>query len=793
LQAKLRIGQPGDKYEQEADRVAEEVMRMPGQAVQLKPGFPFTKGSSCKEKEEIIQTKEVSGETTQSSQALESQIGNFRGGGQPLPESVSAFFEPRLGYDFSRVRVHTGGDAGRSARDLNAAAYTVGNEIVFAAGRFSPGTHEGQQLLAHELVHTIQQGGSDAVIQRICDPALLVSRTNPVFFPHESTILDVFHGVRTLTQSLTPRTAVGLFQQALVDLGYNIGTYGPNGDGVDRKFGPDTASGITAFQTAETITGATAGVLDQPTLKCLDDKRSQLPVQPHQGGTVTPADVQVSGQQTGGRDEDIFFDRGNSTLDVDDKAKIGRLLTRAANPLKGCPVTLEGFISEDELAEFGSNLATDRINAVSAEFAIQHHDDPGPVCTNPVPPLRTPSPLPAASSGVSSYRSRRKVEVVPAGQASTTAPCLPGSPQHRALTVPENTVLTSAIDQAVTWMNAAIGELTPGDPEGDAALTAYFGGTGRRNNIKTNLTTWRNHLNTVVRTNNRHGTQCNATCRTATAFNNGTGAGAQITICPPFFQTMSFHAALSQDEKKAFVIMHEAGHGSISTRDTAYGHRRLIEFLSSYPAIAEANTDSYTLMVLCLNGFAGFCLAPTTTDNVVGLSGTESINSRRGLAWLQTWLTWTQQDTSSLYGRMNIARESGRGLRTISSYYADVYDVFVAAFNVRRPAGDPPPTFSEQTTVAAVLDRLLPMERATAAGLTVEKDTSATPSSFWMPGPGRHVYLADAYFLLTTDRQRVEYLLPLIITANSQISSALESVYQTYIKENVRENRDDKP
>jgi hypothetical protein len=256
---------------------------------------------------------------------------------------------------------------------------------------------------------------------------------------------------------------------------------------------------------------------------------------------------------------------------------------------------------------------------------------------------------------------------------------------------------------------------------------------------------------------------------------------------------MSFHAALSQDEKKAFVIMHEAGHGSISTRDTAYGHRRLIEFLSSYPAIAEANTDSYTLMVLCLNGFAGFCLAPTTTDNVVGLSGTESVNSRRGLAWLQTWLTWTQQDTSSLYGRMNIARESGRGLRTISSYYADVYDVFVAAFNVRRPAGDPPPTFSEQTTVAAVLDRLLPMERATAAGLTVEKDTSATPSSFWMPGPGRHVYLADAYFLLTTDRQRVEYLLPLIITANSQISSALESVYQTYIKENVRENRDDKP
>ncbi|MDD1744616.1 MAG: DUF4157 domain-containing protein [Candidatus Methanoperedens sp.] len=793
LQAKLRIGQPGDKYEQEADRVAEQVMKIPEPVVQPKRRCPFARSSSCKEKEENLHKKELSGETTQSSPALESKIGNLRGGGQPLPESVSAFFEPRLGYDFSRVRVHTGGDAGQSARDLNAAAYTVGNEIVFAAGRFSPGTHEGQRLLAHELVHTIQQGGSGVVVQRVCDPALLAGRTNPIFFPHEATILDVFHGVRTLTQSLTPRTAVGLFQQALVDLGYNIGTYGPNGDGVDRKFGPDTAAGITSFQTAEAITGATAGVLDQPTLKCLDDKRSQRSVQPHQIGTVTPADVQVSGQETGGRDEDIFFDRGNSTLDNDDKAKIGRLLTRAASPLKGCPVTLEGFISEDELVEFGSNLATNRINAVGAEFAIQHHDDPGPVCTNPIPPLRTPSPLPAASSGVSSYRRRRKVEVVPAGQASTTAPCLPGSPQHRALTSPENTVLISAIDQAVTWMNAAIGELTPGDPEGDAALTAYFGGIGRRTNIKGNLTTWRDHLDTVVRTNNRHGTQCNATCRTATAFNNGTGAGAQITICPPFFQTISVHAALNQDEKKAFVIMHEAGHGSIGTRDTGYGHARLIEFLSSYPAIAEANTDSYTLMVLCLNGFAGFCTAPTTTDNVVGLSGTEPENSRRGMAWLQTWLTWTQQDTSSLYGRMNTARESGQGIRAISTYYADVYDVLVAAFNIRRPAGDPPPTFSEQTTVAAVLDRLIPMQRATAAGLTVEKDTSATPASFWMPGPGRHVFLANAYFLLTTDRQRVEHLLPLIITANSQISSALEPRYQTYIKENVRENRDDKP
>lgn len=796
LQRKLAIGASNDPLEREADRVADQVITMPlNSAVNITPP----------------RIQRFSDLARKSSNIAPASINHVLASpGRPLEPLIRQDMEQRFNFDFSRVRVHTGIEAAQSARDVSAHAYTVDHHIVFDRGQYAPGTDSGRRLIAHELTHVVQQSGADqihvglspvspsnlaAVLQRACDPTLppLSTRSDPVFFPLEATLVDVFHGVQTLTPSSTPKTAVGLVQQALVDLGYNLGTSGPHGDGVDRKFGSATTTGITSFQTAEAIAGATAGVLDQPTLKCLDDKRSQLVVPPHQAAVIAPADIRVSGEERGGRDEDIFFDRGGSILDAADKVKIGRLLTRAANPLKGCPITLEGFISEDELVEFGSGLATDRINAVDAEFVAQKHNDPGPACPHPTLPLRTHSPLSAVSSGVSAYRRRRKVEVVPVGATSTTAPCPPGSAQHRALTGPENTVLANAIDQAVVWMNAAIGELAPSDPEGDAALTTYFGGTSRRSAIKSNLITWRDHLDTVVRTNNRHGTQCNATCRTAIAFNQGIGASAQMTVCPPFFQTMSIHAALNQDEKKAFVMMHEAGHGSIGTRDTGYGHARLIEFLADFPAIAETNTDSYTLMVLCLNGFAGFCAAPTTTDTVVGLSGPEAIKSRRGLAWLQTWLTWTQQDTSSLYGRMNVARESGQGLKAISPYYAKVYETLVAAFNVRRPAGDPPPTFPEQTTVAAVLDRLIPMERAAAAGLTVEKDTNIPPVSWWMPGPGRHVFLADAYFLFTTDRQRVEHLLPLIIEANSQISSALEADYETYVKENVRKNRGNKP
>ena len=81
--------------------------------------------------------------------------------GRPLDSATRGFFEPRLGHDFSRVRVHTDSVAGQSARDMDAYAYTVGSHIVFGAGRFSPESREGRRLIAHELTHVIQQSGAE--------------------------------------------------------------------------------------------------------------------------------------------------------------------------------------------------------------------------------------------------------------------------------------------------------------------------------------------------------------------------------------------------------------------------------------------------------------------------------------------------------------------------------------------------------------------------------------------------------------------------------------------------------
>jgi hypothetical protein len=151
LQAKLRIGQPGDVYEQEADRVADEVMRMPEMQRQV--------DEEEEEEEEMLQAKSREDATPEVSNNLESQINAIKGGGRPLAKSERAYFEPRFGTDFSLVRVHTGAQAAESARAVNAKAYTIGQDVTFGVGQYTPGTSEGRRLIAHELTHVVQQGG----------------------------------------------------------------------------------------------------------------------------------------------------------------------------------------------------------------------------------------------------------------------------------------------------------------------------------------------------------------------------------------------------------------------------------------------------------------------------------------------------------------------------------------------------------------------------------------------------------------------------------------------------------
>ena len=183
IQPKLKIGQPNDKYEQEADRVADEVMRMSEpqfdstatvmnplqiQRVCTECGDGLQRQTINEEEKEFIQAKEALGQRPVMPSGIQSRIEGLRSGGHPLSSSASNFFQSRFGHDFSQVRIHSGARAAEIARTIRARAFTIGNDIVFGAKEYAPATIQGKKLLAHELTHVIQQSGNAApsVIRR---------------------------------------------------------------------------------------------------------------------------------------------------------------------------------------------------------------------------------------------------------------------------------------------------------------------------------------------------------------------------------------------------------------------------------------------------------------------------------------------------------------------------------------------------------------------------------------------------------------------------------------------------
>jgi len=153
IQPKLTIGAPNDKYEQEADRVADQVM-------QAKPiDSLIQRQEEPEEEEELLQAKKREGATPEVTPAINAEIRSLQGGGQSLSGAQRGFFEPQLKMDLSSVRVHNDMRAANAARLINARAFTLGSDVVFGAGEYSPDAPSGKRLLAHELTHVVQQNG----------------------------------------------------------------------------------------------------------------------------------------------------------------------------------------------------------------------------------------------------------------------------------------------------------------------------------------------------------------------------------------------------------------------------------------------------------------------------------------------------------------------------------------------------------------------------------------------------------------------------------------------------------
>jgi hypothetical protein len=175
LQAKLKVSQPNDPYEREADQVADQVMKMPVLSDMVmtvgtkKDGVNInhecapceTKKKEEKEERqlEIRPKPSLSTESNfKASDEIANEINHIHSNiGSSLDASTKGFMESRFGYDFSKVKIHTDETATRTSNSVNALAYTIGNDIVFGEGHYQPNKAEGRKLLAHELTHVIQQ------------------------------------------------------------------------------------------------------------------------------------------------------------------------------------------------------------------------------------------------------------------------------------------------------------------------------------------------------------------------------------------------------------------------------------------------------------------------------------------------------------------------------------------------------------------------------------------------------------------------------------------------------------
>ena len=154
VQTQMRVSSPSDPAEQEASAVGKTIMRMPDPDEAHGPAPPVSHRDAG-----VAQREAAAGHPHADPQVME-QLHGSSSSGSPLPHDMLTFMEPRFKADFSAVRIHTDQHANTLSAQLGARAFTLGRDIYFAKGEFRPDRPEGWELMAHELTHTLQQGGA---------------------------------------------------------------------------------------------------------------------------------------------------------------------------------------------------------------------------------------------------------------------------------------------------------------------------------------------------------------------------------------------------------------------------------------------------------------------------------------------------------------------------------------------------------------------------------------------------------------------------------------------------------
>ncbi|MEO8108812.1 MAG: DUF4157 domain-containing protein [Ginsengibacter sp.] len=214
IQPKLSVNEPGDKYEHEADNIAEKIIGMPGSHNQAMKQSVNPLSANIHPVE-----SSTPGNSIKTDEPFTNKIADAKGKGNSMDTRTQNFMSAGFGFNFSRVKIHTDDGAAKMNRQLKAKAFTVGDDIYFSQNNYDPSSQSGKHLLAHELAHTVQQSSNRLIMRKsltdlpeVTRKQLQVSRTAPDKATVDQWIKDFF----------TPKSGISMSSSMTTEFGVEI-------------------------------------------------------------------------------------------------------------------------------------------------------------------------------------------------------------------------------------------------------------------------------------------------------------------------------------------------------------------------------------------------------------------------------------------------------------------------------------------------------------------------------------------------------------------------------------------
>lgn len=825
---KLTINAPGDKYEQEADWMAEHLIR---QKDPISPRISRRnislqrKCKACeaedKEEKETLMRKAATHGGYEVPPSLAFELNATKGKGIPLSSTTREHMENAFGTGFSKVRIHADTKSAAISRKIKARAFTHGSDIYFNHGEYNLGHEQGMRLLTHELTHVVQQSASASASNGIKSGS--IQRKG-------GTVGGFFRNLG--------RSIASIFGDELEYSDEDIQTYLDvlnEGDIEDDFDSDDKARAVVRRWTTgsiplsrdikvllirEMLSGYTGKADRQAILDILTGSQGELTyiinrVDPDAlrrkfrgtdlealntllATTPTPLAPPATVPSAGPEDFQIrriprnsegqvFFAGGSSVLTRSAELQIDIVkLTAPAS------VRLVGYTSMEE----PPSLAQDRADTVKNRFEAS----PDSVVVDSAVGNAS------ATATRSDFARARSVEILVGAAPPSTLDCEELDSDGNVVNPPTSpcadmdpeteTDFNAALVIANEAMSAAMNAINNSHSDYNAALIQRFFGNDDATTLSalnTNMANLQTHVSGLPGI-----TQCGGQCDVggcesgAIAYNTEVDAASTMTLCVPIFKN------LNQNDQ-ARNLIHESAHGTSplggatapteGTKDVAYRHERMMFHLS--PEDRLRNSDSYALFALYAKEIkdtgnqsaipSGINVPPS--DRITGITGSDLNALELALAHLEKRLTWAADHSNQLFGRAVKVKE---GTLRWADTWAEPYMQEAAA---RFPLTAPPnaPTMDDMAVLAAIVDRYKTMKSSVKQNLTI----SGMPSGLinWPRASGSAsdtLQIGPDFFRATSDDQ-VSLLLENLAVATPDMEPAFVPAY-VYFAEFIHNN-----